>query len=231
MRLQYLRQITEQDHEYQQLLHYIRNGFPDHRSQLPDGCKRYWNILSQLALDEDLIVYGCRLLIPVKMRSKVLTQLHESHQGSVRTKQRARLVVYWPGMDNDIDEVILKCKQCQEKLPSQPREPIIRPNRPFQEIAADFCSYAANDFLILVLRLARHHPHGPQYHYTPTQHPNSSPLSRNRSAAQGHQILSGPIKGLSSLRNCSKTSPKSGGFNTSHLPPLTHRAMAKSRPP
>ena len=153
VRLQYLRQITEQDHEYQQLLHYIRNGFPDHRSQLPDGCKRYWNIRSQLALDEDLIVYGCRLLIPVKMRSKVLTQLHESHQGSIRTKQRARLVVYWPGMDNDIDEVILKCKQCQEKLPSQPREPIIsktRPNRPFQEIAADFCSYAANDFLILV---------------------------------------------------------------------------------
>ena len=174
-------------------------------------------------------MYGCRLLIPVKMRSKVLTQLHESHQGSVRTKQQARLVVYWPGMDNDIDEVILKCKQCQEKLPSQPRESIIsktRPNRPFQEIAADFCSYAANDFVILV----DCYPTSSTWATIPL-HPNSSPLSRNRSAAQGHQISSGPIKGLSSLRNCSKTSPKSGGFNTSHLPPLTHRATAKSRPP
>ena len=25
-----------------------------------------------------------------------------SHQGSVRTKSRARLIVYWPGLDNDL---------------------------------------------------------------------------------------------------------------------------------
>ena len=87
------------------------------------------------------------------MHHGILTQLHESHQGSVRTKQRARLIVYWPGLDNDIDNIILACKQCQEHLPSNPREPITikpRPGRPFQELAADFCSYASQDFLILV---------------------------------------------------------------------------------
>ena len=71
----------------------------------------------------------------------------------MRTKQRARLVVYWPGIDHSIDNIILGCKQCQENLPSNPQEPIIikpRPSRPFQEIAADFCSYAAHDFLISV---------------------------------------------------------------------------------
>ena len=153
LRLQDLRKHAEGDHEYQQLQHYIRNGFPHHRHQLPDQCRRYWNVRSQLSLDDDLIVFGCRLLVPSKMRQQVLHQLHESHQGSVRTKQRARLVVYWPGIDNDIDNTILGCKQCQENLPSNPQEPIIikpRPSRPFQEIAVDFCSYAANDFLILV---------------------------------------------------------------------------------
>ena len=153
VRLQDLRKHGEQDPEYQQLMHYIRNGFPEHRKQMPDECKRYWNVRSQLALDDDLSVYGCRLLIPAKMRHGVLTQLHESHQGSVCTKQRARLIVYWPGLDNDIDNIILACKQCQEHLPSNPREPITikpRPGRPFQELAADFCSYASQDFLILV---------------------------------------------------------------------------------
>ena len=29
-------------------------------------------------------------------------QLHEAHQGMVRTKQRAHLTIYWPGLDNDI---------------------------------------------------------------------------------------------------------------------------------
>ena len=155
VRLQDLRKHGEQDPEYQQLMHYIRNGFPEHRNQMPDECKRYWSVRNQLALDDDLIVYGCRLLIPAKMRHGVLTQLHESHQGSVRTKQRARLIVYWPGLDNDIDNIILACKQCQEHLPSNPQEPITikpRPGRPFEELAADFCSYASQDFLILVDR-------------------------------------------------------------------------------
>ncbi len=42
--LQDLRKHAQQDHEYQQLHHYISNGFPEHRTQLPDECKRYWNI-------------------------------------------------------------------------------------------------------------------------------------------------------------------------------------------
>ena len=45
-----------------------------------------------------------------------LSQLHESHQGSVW---------YWPGIDNDLDIVIPSCKHCQEHLPSLPKEPIL----------------------------------------------------------------------------------------------------------
>ena len=103
--------LQEHADEYQQLQHFVCDSFPEHRSQLPDKCKRYWNIRSQLALDDDLIVYGCRLLIPAKMRRDILTQLHELHQGSVQTKQRACLAVYWPGIDHDIDNIILSCVQ------------------------------------------------------------------------------------------------------------------------
>ena len=152
-RIQDLRQCAEKDQVYQQLQHYVLHGFPDHRHQLPDECRRYWNIRSQLAMDDGLVTYGCRLLIPHSMRRGVLAQLHEAHQGSVRTKQRARLTVYWPGIDSDIDNLILACKHCQDGLPSHAREPLLpksRPERPFQEVAGDFCSHAAHDFLILV---------------------------------------------------------------------------------
>ena len=148
-----LRKTTKEDPEYQQLLQFILDGFPNHRSQLPDSCKRYWTARDHLTIDDDLIVHGCRLLIPVKMRPQVLTQLHESHQGSVRTKQRARLSVYWPGIDNDIDNIILACQQCQDHLPSNPKEPITqkpKPDRPFQEIAIDLCSHAGRTYLIIV---------------------------------------------------------------------------------
>ena len=153
LRLQQLHEHSEQDPEYQQLKNFILNGFPSHRSQLPENCKRYWNVREHLTLDDNLIVNGCHLLIPCAMRHQVLLQLHESHQGSVRTKQRARLSVYWPGIDNDIDNTILSCQQCQDCLPSNSREPLIqkpKPDRPFQKIAVDFCSYAGRHYLIVV---------------------------------------------------------------------------------
>ena len=72
-------------------------------------------------MDDGLIVYGCRLVIPAKMRHEILSKLHESHQGpgSVRTKQRARLTVYWPGIDNCIDSVILSCMPGASSLASE----------------------------------------------------------------------------------------------------------------
>ena len=104
-------------------------------------------------MDDGLIVHGCRLLIPTIMRSQILSDLHDSHQGSVCTKQRARLTVYWPGIDNDIDNIILSCQLCQDHLPAHPKEPLIqkpKPLRPFQEIAVDYCTYGGQQFLIIV---------------------------------------------------------------------------------
>ena len=85
---------AQEDDDYQKFHHFILNRFPDHHSQLPDPCKQYWNVHEHLTLDDDLIVYGCQLLISNKMQQQVLSQLHESHQGSVETKQRAHLLVY-----------------------------------------------------------------------------------------------------------------------------------------
>ena len=153
LRLTDLRYVAEQDGEYQQLKHYIEVGFPHKRNQLPAGCQRYWNVRDQLTIDDGLIVFGCRLLIPVKLRQSALRQLHAAHQGIIRTKLRARQVIYWPGIDNEIDNVILACKLCQDSLPSHPPEPMVskqRPSRLFQEIAIDFCSHGGHQFLIVV---------------------------------------------------------------------------------
>ena len=156
VRLQNLRKHAEEDHEYQALKAVILKGFPDHKMMLPESCKQYWQIphhLTHLTLDEDVIAYGCHLVIPTKMRREILNQLHEAHQGAVRTKQRAQLTVYWPGLTNDIDNVVSSCRQCQDHLPSNTKQPIIikpKPTRPFQEVAADFCVHAGKNYFIVV---------------------------------------------------------------------------------
>ena len=148
--LQELRKHAEQVEEYQLLRTFILNGFPRHRKQLPESCRRYCNIHQQLTVDDDLIVYGCRLLIPSRMRHQVLTNLHEAHQRVLQTKQCSCLTIYWPGLDNDIDNIILNCQQCQDHLPSNNKEQKPRPFQPFQEVAMDLCSYTGQDYLVMV---------------------------------------------------------------------------------
>ena len=152
-RLQDLRDKAAQDSQYQELHNIILNGFPAHRHQLLETCKQFWASKEQLSIDDGLIVHGCRLLIPKTMRPQIIADLHEAHQGIVHTKQRARLTVYWPGIDNDIENVITACQLCQYHLPSNPKEPIVskpKPLRPFQEVAVDFCTYGGKQFLIIV---------------------------------------------------------------------------------
>lgn len=70
LRLQELRKHAGDDFEYQQLRNFILKGFPDHHSQLPELCRQYWQVWEHLSLDDDLIVYGCRLLISSKRANK-----------------------------------------------------------------------------------------------------------------------------------------------------------------
>ena len=62
-------------------------GFLVHHSQLPEECRRFWSVKEHRTVDDDLVVYGCCLLIPSEMRRQTLVHLHESHQGVVQTKQ------------------------------------------------------------------------------------------------------------------------------------------------
>ena len=86
------------------------------------------------------------------MRHNVLKQVHDSHQGMVCKKDRARHVVYGPGLENDKQRhfVMQYMPRC---LASNHRQPISHkphPGKPFQMIAADFCSYASREYLIMV---------------------------------------------------------------------------------
>ena len=87
------------------------------------------------------------------MRNEMLRRLHESHQGITRTRERARLAIYWPGIDHDIEKVITACKTCLDELPSLGKEPMLLrtpASRPFQELAVDFAYVNGRHFLIMV---------------------------------------------------------------------------------
>jgi hypothetical protein len=45
---------------------------------------------------------GPRVVIPEALRREALDNLLLMHQGATKLRQRARLTMFWPSMDNDI---------------------------------------------------------------------------------------------------------------------------------
>ena len=123
LHLEELRNHAKQDQLYQTLKSIITKGFPTQKSSLPEPLRQFWSVKDQISIDDDLIVYGCRLFIPTSLRATMLSRLHGAHQGVARSQARARLTLYWPGIDKDIEDFVRGCRHCQDHLPSNPKEP------------------------------------------------------------------------------------------------------------
>ena len=93
---------------------------------------------------------------PLRAVKPILRLLHFSHSGITKTTQLARGLYFWPGMTNDIKQLVSTCKDCTRVLPSQPSNPMSTPSPsthfgfPMQHIGLDLFSYANKDYLICV---------------------------------------------------------------------------------
>ncbi len=96
----------QQDAEYEALKAAILQGFPNTKTDLPMPLRKFWSTKDHLSIDENLITYGCRLFIPTSLRPTLLSGLHEAHQGISRSQAGARLTIYWPGIDQDIEHFV-----------------------------------------------------------------------------------------------------------------------------
>ena len=79
-------------------------------------------------------------MIPPALRKEILGRIHSGHQGRERCKISARRVVYWPGMNAQIDAVVDKCEAClltRSALPREPLKPHPIPDHAWQKIACD----------------------------------------------------------------------------------------------
>lgn len=81
-----------------------------------------------------------RIIIPQVLQGDILAKLHANHQGTEKTKLRARTSVFWKNINKHIEEMTKSCKVCQELQPNQPREPPLHtdvPPRPWHTIGTD----------------------------------------------------------------------------------------------
>ncbi len=106
----------------------------------------------KLTVADDIVMCNNRVVVPKEMQQAVLEELHAAHQGQERAMQRARQTVYWPGMTNDVRNVVKACKECQVYQPSQQREPLLQDSQrtwPGEAITVDFFSCEGREYLVI----------------------------------------------------------------------------------
>ena len=68
---------------------------------------------------DECLLWGMRVIVPVKHRKQVLEELHIGHPGIVRMKSLARIHVWWPKIDQDITNMVHRCRPVSQTEASQ----------------------------------------------------------------------------------------------------------------
>lgn len=144
-----LKEATAQDLKLQNVIAALGGGH-DWSTDISEFAR----FRTELFYIDNLLLRGCRVVIPEKLRSKAMTVAHRSHPGMSTTKHLLRKYVWWPGMDREIEEFIKTCTTCIRLSASDPPEPMLMsdfPKNPWQNIAIDFWSGSDTDPKVLVV--------------------------------------------------------------------------------
>ena len=73
------------------------------------------------------------------MQQETLMKLHHDHQRIDRYRQRAKILVWWPGLSQHVEDFVRKCEHCA-KYAVPRKEPMILstlPDYPWQKVGTD----------------------------------------------------------------------------------------------
>lgn len=156
-RIKAIQRATLRDTELQCLINYIIMGFPQNCQEMPSNLHQYFKYMKELSTQNGFVFKGHRILIPSAIRNEILERLHYAHNGIEMTTKLARDSVFWPGITNNIRNVVSKCEACHQysaNIPKLPMMSIKLPNLPFEIISMDIMKLEINgkkhNFLITV---------------------------------------------------------------------------------
>ena len=84
----------------------------------------YTSRKNELSVLDGCLLWGSRVVVPKVGRTRVLQELHAGHPGIQQMKRVARGIVWWPGLDLDIETEVKECVQCDSRQSAPSRVPL-----------------------------------------------------------------------------------------------------------
>ena len=152
-KLRKLQMETANDAVLQNLKSVVLNGWPEYYCQIPDDLRPYWDFKEQISIYDNILFKGEKVIVPQSLKSEMLAAIHQSHLGAKACKKRAREILLWPGLAQDIQDAVNKCSVCNSLKSHQSKEPLkphIFPDRPWQMVGTDMFEFESQTYLATV---------------------------------------------------------------------------------
>ena len=79
---------------------------------MPNALHPYWTFREELNGEDSLVLKGTRVVNLHKKHEPLLRLIHEGHIGSNKYKLHAKGTVYWLGLNDKLEKLILNCEPC-----------------------------------------------------------------------------------------------------------------------
>ena len=96
-------------------LHYLNIPLqvpPSTIREVPSKIQPYWTFREELTMEDGIVLKGTHIVIPHKKCQAILNLIHEGHLGLNKCKLRAKDTVYWPGLNKQLEKLVLNCELC-----------------------------------------------------------------------------------------------------------------------
>ena len=108
----------------------------------------------EFSVHQGCIFWGVRVVIPEKLRKRVLQEIQDGHMGIIKMKALSKSFVWWPGIGAELEALAKHCDGCllHKSSPcAAPVHPWEWPQRPWRRVHVDFAGpFEGSMFLLMV---------------------------------------------------------------------------------
>ena len=116
----------------------------------------YWTFREEVTVEGGLILKGTRIVIPDKKWEAISKLIHDRHLGLNKCKLHANETVYWPGLNDQLEKLVLNCELCLKYSHSKcKQEPSLSlgqevPLYPLTKLATNIFHFEEASYLLVI---------------------------------------------------------------------------------
>ena len=154
--LNQLHTAAQEDDELILLKHMITNRWPNSIKEVSPEIEAYWTFQEELTIEDGLLLKGTQIGIPSNKHKQILAMIHKSHLGLGKCKLQSKDMVYWLGINDQLEKLVLNCELCLKYSNAKSKQ---APNRslgqevpiyPWTKVAIDIFHFENESYLLVV---------------------------------------------------------------------------------